>query len=111
MDDEGNMVCNGCLSKTTKFDGCKVALNRAPSINTVTYSGEPPISLADLGEFERAFLDGHNRFRARHKVQHLVWSDRLTSKARKWAIHLVAENKRKNHSTTLLAESESDSGL
>lgn len=50
--------------------------------------------MEELKQFERTFLECHNRFRLRHKVQHLVWSEKLAARARKWAIRLIAQSGR-----------------
>ena len=116
LDSQGRMVCAQCLRKNSgSGDNCKVSLRHTESLsvtNRSEFAKEPPVSPAELSEFENTFLEFHNKFRARHKVQHLVWSDKLTAKARKWAIHLIAESKRNNSSKLLAGQTGSNrSGL
>ena len=108
-------MCGQCLRKNSGSNDYKVSLKREESLSgrgRAEYEKEPPVSSGDLSEFERVFLECHNKYRARHKVQHFVWSDKLTAKARKWAIHLVAESRRNGDTNLLAGQSGSEkSGL
>ena len=114
LDNQGRMVCAQCLRRNSRSgDRCNVSLRHQESLAIrAVYAKEPPVSPAELSEFEKVFLECHNKFRARHKVQHLVWSDKLTARARLWAIHLVAESSRNGNRTLLSGQSGGEqSGL
>jgi len=98
LDGHGRMACVDCARKLSDASlkneqRCQVIVKHSPK-DTSIYDKEMDVKDADLSEFEKSFMDNHNTLRFKHAVKPLTWSNKLTAKARAWAIHLIAEQER-----------------